>query len=361
MRDKVIVQKVLQSQPMPSCLLNFAASPVGGGYKRLYEYAAEFNASGGASFVIHPAAKNLVAEFPRNRFFVVDQPRYQRLFNDCGYLADIIKETGRPDLYYSYGIPIYNRVGRLNWFHLTNALTLRTHGIPLSGSFRLKVMYLGWHVRRNLHNADVISAESRSSLELFDDVHAAKFFVSVNGSDDELASMKEPSCREPDNVATAVGTYTYKALDDSCRIFDMLRDGDNQLRLVIIGHEGDVPRSVRDHPGVVLAGELPRRDVIDRLKTSRYYISTTYVENSYNAASEGAFLAVESFISDIGPHRELLHDVPFDRIGIRGMNRPMLHVRRSDMSAANVKTWKDVVLEMMDRVYAVLPAADGKG
>jgi hypothetical protein len=40
--------------------------------------------------------------------------RLSCLFDDWGYLQAI----GRPELYYSYGIPLYRRFGRVNWFHL---------------------------------------------------------------------------------------------------------------------------------------------------------------------------------------------------------------------------------------------------
>src|ERR1039457_4876293 len=119
-------------------LLNFTASYSGGGYKRLYEYAKWFNKNGGTWFAIHPRCADLIAKFPNNRFFVAKQARIERLYNDCGYLKAIAREIGQPTLYYSYGIPLYYRFGRINWFHLSNVLPFRTGEVPLSRVGRLK-------------------------------------------------------------------------------------------------------------------------------------------------------------------------------------------------------------------------------
>ena len=44
-------------------LFNFAVSHIGGGFKRLHEYAKWFNDHGGAYFIIHPHCENLITEF----------------------------------------------------------------------------------------------------------------------------------------------------------------------------------------------------------------------------------------------------------------------------------------------------------
>jgi hypothetical protein len=44
----------------------------------------------------------------------------------------------------------------------------------------------------------------------------------------------------------------------------------------------------------------------DILRRPRIYMSATHIENSYNAAAEGAFLAQETLTPDIPPHREVL-------------------------------------------------------
>jgi len=228
-------------------------------------------------------------------------------------------------------------------------LPLAHRGIPVPPFDRLRLKLLRRRIRRALVNADVISAESSFSLGLIDSRWAARLFLSVNGSDDEMDYIKRPAADGKDDIATVVGTSSHKALDDSFRVFEMLRRDDARLKLMIIGNPKDVSRSLRRERSVVVRGLLPRAEVINCLKRSRYYISTTRIENSYNAASEGVFIADESYISDIGPHRELLMNTRFDVASIPMVSRPMLHVRRSDLMGANLKTWATVVEEMIAR------------
>jgi hypothetical protein len=331
-------------------LFNFSVSYSGGGFKRLYAYAKWFNENGGAWFIIHPRCESLIKEFQNNHVFLVRQPRYQRIFNDCGYLNAIGKEIGQPDLYYSYGIPIYVRFGRVNWFHLSNVLPLGSQGIPLPLFDRLRLGYLGWRINHNFKNADLISAESNYSLGLIGVKQTEKFFLSVNGSNDELAYLQNKYSQKKDNIATVLGTYSYKALRDSYHVFEMLRKRDSELRFMIIGNERAIPKDLRHNKNIIVTGVLQRGDVIERLRKTKYYISTTRIENSYNAASEGVFFADESYISDIGPHRELLMNMPFDQISVPNMSRPVLHVKKENISGANLKTWEDVITEMIRTV-----------
>ena len=329
-------------------LFNFAASYLGGGYKRLFEYSKWFNENGGAWFIIHPHCASLINQFQNNRFFLATQPRYQRIFNDCRYLTGIEREIGKPDLYYSYGIPIYARFGKVNWFHLSNVLPLSTRNIPLPFFDKLKLGYLGWRIKSNYINADVISAESSYSLSLIDSTQANKLLLSVNGSDDELDFLKNKTVLNKENIATVIGTYKYKALRDSYLVFEMLRQNNSQLKLMIIGNKKTIPSDLRNNDNVIATGLLDRSSVIDCLQKTMFYISTTHIENSYNAASEGVFFADESYISDIGPHRELLLNMPFEQIVVPGMNRPMLHVSRENISGENLQTWEDVISDLIN-------------
>jgi glycosyltransferase involved in cell wall biosynthesis len=331
-------------------LFNFAASYSQGGYKRLHEYARWFDRNGGAWFAIHPHCEHLRAEFPTNRFFVVSQSHFKRLYDDSSYLDEIGRATGQPELYYAYGIPLYHRFGRVNWFHLQNVLTVGTHEVPLSVFHRLKFRLLGNRFRRGFELADVISAESQYSLGLMEAVGPQKLFLSVNGSDDELESLHGGRIDRCDDVATAVGTISYKALGESFRIFQTLQARHPDLKLTIIGDARPVPRWLRRHPDVSCRGTLPRTAVIDCLRQSKFYISSTYVENSYNGAAEGAYLANESFISDILPHRELLVGESAEPISFPGLHRPFLHLVRDQLKGANLKSWHSVITEMIARV-----------
>jgi len=327
-------------------LLNFAASYSEGGYKRLRAFAEWFDRRGGAWFAIHPRCAHLIAQFPHNHYFPVEKSRISRLFDDWGYLQPILEVTGRPDLYYAYGIPLYAPVGRINWFHLSNVLPLGTRGIPLSIADRLKFHGLGRRIRQGFALADIISAESRSSLGLIPRPCSASLSLAVNGNDDELESLAL-GAQPKDNTAVVLGTYRYKALEESWRVFRQLQGGNTGLKLLIIGNEKFIPRKLRRKTDVLVCGVLEHSQVIEALRKCRFYISTSYAENSSNAASEGIFLADESYISEIGPNRELLGASPFERVRIDGLQRPLLRVRRTELLTTTLKTWESVITDLV--------------
>jgi hypothetical protein len=335
-------------------LFNFAASYSTGGYKRLYEYAKWFNGNGGAWFVIHPRCSQLTAEFANNRFFVVSQSRIERLYNDCAYLKTIEQQIGQPDLYYSYGIPLYFRFGKICWFHLSNVLPLGGRALLLSLPARLKFALLGMKIRSGFEYADVISAESASSLKMLGAPSPERLFLSVNGSDDELVWLRSRQVTLKEDIATVVGTASYKALDDSYRLFEQLKQRNAQLKLIIIGHSNWIPRALTRKHDVTIRGLETRSAVIDWLRKTRIYISTTRIENSYNAAAEGIFFADESYISDIGPHRELLLGMPFENLSVPGVRIPLLHVHRDRLTGANLKDWQTVVVDMIARFHQAM-------
>jgi glycosyltransferase involved in cell wall biosynthesis len=331
-------------------LFNFAASYSQGGYKRLHEYARWFDRHGGAWFAIHPRCEHLRSLFPGNSYFTIARSHVRRLLDDFSYLDDIGRIIGQPELYYAYGIPLYRRFGRMNWFHLQNVLTVGTHAVPLSMPLRLKLRLLGGRFQRGFSFADVVSAESRYSLQMLQIPAAGRKMLSANGNDDELAQLDETARPLPDDVATAVGTISYKALGDSFAIFRSLRERIPGLQLVIIGEPKHVPGWLRRRSEVIVRGTLQRQAVIETLRHSRFYLSATHVENSYNAAAEGAFLAAESFISDIPPHRELLLGENFDTVRFAGLSRPFLHLQKQRLKGVNLQSWHAIITEMIATV-----------
>jgi hypothetical protein len=218
---------------------------------------------------------------------------------------------------------------------------------------------LGWRITGRLKNADVISAESNASLALVDPAYRERLFLSVNGSDDELAYLARGETAGKEQVATVVGTYRHKALEDSCLVFEALRQRDPGLTLQIFGDPAFIPPAVTARAGVVVKGNRPRAEVIAALRTSKFYISTTRIENSYNAASEGIFFADQSYVSDIGPHRELLDGMPYDHVAVPGVDRPLLHVVGRRLSGANLRSWDQVVTAMIARIEAPRDAGHG--
>jgi len=343
-------------------LFNFSVSHSGGGYKRLFEYSKVINTQGGAHFIIHPNCQSLIKLFPNNHYHVVQQVLLKRIFEDCKYLKPIIQHLGVPDVYYSYGIPIYYKVGVVNWFHLSNVLPLASKGISSGFLSHLKVMELGRRIRKNLSNASVISAESQFSLKVLGSKHMQRHFLSVNGADDEIKVLVENKQYEKLNRAVVVGTYKYKALTDSYQVFKELQKTTNgDLKLVIIGPEKGISRKLTGDENIIIRGLLSREEVIECLQTARFYISTTQIENSYNAASEGIFFASESYISNIGPHQELLAGKPHSLVSIPNVEPLLIKVKRDEVNGDNLLTWAQVVEQMMTKIKTSLANEKYKG
>lgn len=336
-------------------LFNFSASYSGGGYKRLHSYVKWFDAHGGAYFIINKKSAALATDFPRNRYFVVAPGRWARLWRDGTYLESILATLPQPALYYSYGIPLFARFGRVNWFHLSNALPLAREHLPMSLADRLKFALLGWRIRRSLVHADVIAAESECSLDMIGRKYGAHLFVSGNGFDVGFGELGRAGSEAREDLAVVVGTYRYKALDDAFRVFNMLRVACPQLRLRVFGPPALVPPKMRDDAAVELVGVQPPATVIDALRKSRHYISTSLIENSSNADLEGVFLSENAWLSDIGPHREMLAGTPSVAVSVPGVASQLLHVRSAELSTCVLKPWRQVIEEMLVRFLA----ADG--
>jgi hypothetical protein len=185
----------------------------------------------------------------------------------------------------------------------------------------------------------------------------------VNGSDDELAYARQHHATPKDNIATVLGTYRYKALNDSWRVFQELKADDSALQLMIIGNTREVPAHLRHRSDVIVRGTLERQEVLSCLRRTKFYISTSYVENRSNSVSEGTFHGDESYVSDIPSNRELLRGSKFDRVCIAGVSRPLLHVGRNELSTAGLSTWEAIVSEWrttaLRALYGLQPARSG--
>ena len=186
--------------------------------------------------------------------------------------------------------------------------------------------------------------------------------MSVNGADDELKILANNKVFKKSNIAVVVGTYKYKALADSYQVFNELRKATNSdLKLIIIGLKKDIPASLISDENVIIRGLLSREKVIEYLQTARFYISTTRIENSYNAASEGIFFANESYISNIGPHQELLAKMPHSLVSIPNVYPSLIKVKRDEVSGDNLLTWVQVVEQMMTKIKTSLANEKYKG
>lgn len=339
--------------PFQKYWFNFSSSYTGGGLKRLRAYVQWFDQQGGALFFIHPQCRALIEEFPCNHYEIITQSYWQRLLNDGWYLQTMQKRYGKPLFYYAYGIPIYHPVAEKNWFHLSNVLPLCRQHWPRSWKDMMRHQILRQRIRYYVKYADILSAESEFSLALLQQHTGQQGVVSVNGT--ELHRFLDNTYGY-DPVAVVVGTMRYKALDQSVAVFDYLYEQDNALELMIFGDPQSIPHHLRSHPRLHLPGVVPQTAVMQQLNRAAFYISTTTIENSYNAAAEGVYLAQSSYISDIPPHRDLLSGAGYSIVQLSSVINPLLYVTNDQLTSTVLKTWDQVIVNMLDTAGLMLPS-----
>ena len=88
----------------------------------------------------------------------------------------------------------------------------------------------------------------------------------------------------------------------------------------MVGDKNSIPKHIINNENVILKGVINQNEVIELLKKAKYYISTTKIENSFNSAAEGIIFADESYISDIGPHRELLKNENYEVLSMPNLS-----------------------------------------
>tara|TARA_B100000795_G_C22470411_1_gene312774 strand:- start:249 stop:566 length:318 start_codon:yes stop_codon:yes gene_type:complete len=104
-----------------------------------------------------------------------------------------------------------------------------------------------------------------------------------------------------------------------------LQTKNSKLRLVVVGNDAMVPDKIKNDQRVDMMGELKHSEVVSLLSSARFYINTSKVENSWNAISEGIFLAIESYISNIPPHLELIKIIQADNYEL---NNGLIHIKK---------------------------------
>jgi glycosyltransferase involved in cell wall biosynthesis len=339
-------------------LLNFSASPAGGGKKRLEETAKWFDRRGGATFLVHSDVLASVSKGAElNRFIGISQSKLERFIADGRYLPPIVSEIGRPDVYFSYWIPVFHSVGRINWFHVSNSLTLTRSRHGMSFRRYLELQVLGRRTILSLKNAQIASAESEFALGLLKKRAGARsavqrYVVLGNGCEDALFrahDMLEQA--DPERYAMTIGTSPYKRLDVALAVFHELRTKCPGLqKLKIVGDKKQIPTLVaKDACVQALGSGLANEALYQLLRGAEYYISTSGIENSSTAALEGILLSKKIVLSDIPSHQEAIKgldwlclEVPGNGafvevagVGVHGPIRPL--------------SWSDV-LEGMHRI-----------
>jgi glycosyltransferase involved in cell wall biosynthesis len=325
-------------------LFNFSASIGGGGLKRLDEYSRWFDGVGGSNFIVAPSTNDyLVSKYPNNKYFKAKQSLLDRVFRDQSYLNELPINLRSLELYFSYGIPIYSKIAKKNWFHISNVAPF-ANGVEKSIKDLIRLPILKYRFLNNLDIPDFISAESQSSFRYLPSKYKNKFICLFNGSDDEIVNFNKDIKKQ--NYAVSVGTHPYKRIDRVIDCFNYFKKDYGLDELLIFGESEIVNKNLHNKKNVKFMGLQDRNSVINSIASSKFYISCTTIENSFNAASEGIFLSENSVISDIGPHRELLMSETKESITIN--DQKMFMVKKDLLKCKNIMTWDSVIKIMLN-------------
>lgn len=333
---------------MYSILFNFSSSYSGGGLKRLEEFSKWFSNQGGASFLINERSKDIIDKYPNNTYYVPKISSLSRLLNKEDYFEEFNLKAQKFALYYSYGIPISQQIATQNLLHISNVLPFVKGSFGHSLINRLKFRLLRYYFLKSLSKTDILSAESEFSVSLFKDNFKKPTIVSKNGSDEEIDlfhSIKKSI--DYANYVVVLGAHKHKNIEDSYQLFQHLHLENSDLKLKIIGDSSYIPDYILKDSLVEILGVMKRDAIMDLLLKAKYYISTTLLENSYNAASEAIFLAEVSYISAIGPHIELLQNLPYEIKKFKNIDAKMIQVKSVDLDTRTLVTWEQVILEII--------------
>lgn len=342
-------------------LLNFSSSWTGGGLKRLEETAKWFDSQEGAVFLVNYRALSSVSRYSqRNSYISIKQNKIKRFIADGKYLSWIINEIGIPDVYFSYGIPVFYKVGRLNWLHISNALTLTPAGHNMSLLRQFEHRVLGRRLLCSMRDVQIASAESEFSLDLLknaksNNANRCMYIVLENGCEVALFNMaKSPQPLINDgNYAITVGTAPYKRIKLAHAIFRMLHQMHPDMnRFKIVGDQKLIPMEVMNDDMVDAIGSgLTNDDLYSMLRSAKYYISASRIENSSIAALEGLLLSHNTALSDIPPHREICRNLIIEKMKMSDDDIFILVDGDKNRGLIKPLSW-DAVLHKMNDIVA---------
>jgi hypothetical protein len=302
-------------------LFNFSSSWVGGGLIRTTETVKWFDNNYGAYFIINDRIKNTISKNNKNnKYFFVSDNKAKRLFSDGYYISKIINEIGRPDIYFSYGIPIFKDIGRVNWFHLSNALALKTNRISLPLKTRIQMLILKKRIINSIKYTKIATGESEFSVNLLKEVISRRnskchFDVLPNGYDiDHIKKIIDKKRLVLPKYAITIGTYKYKKIKVALKLFHQIKEVNNLKKFIIVGSINNLPRSVIKDRFVEIKPNISREDLLSLLYNAEYYISTSQIENSSNAVLEALLLSKNIILSNIPSHNEMLENFKTKKI-----------------------------------------------
>ena len=333
-------------------VFDFSSSPSGGALRRIEAYASFFsNSDFDTLFLVHEDILQRIKRFRGINVVPVEKKKSLTKAVGIGKYLNILEK--KPYWFFSYGIPLSRPVGENNWLHISNILPLYLDKVSTSFSLYLKMYLYKLHLKFRSSNCDIVSAESEFSLGLYSK-HICSNTHQVllkNGITDRV--IFDNNCNKlSHNYAIAVGTYNYKRLDITYKLFRSIKDEYKLMSLIIIGNEDYVPKNIRCQDDVKLISSLCDEEYFLTLSRAEIFISTSIVENSSNAVIEGLSLSKKIIISDIPSHREILSFVKGSNRNIAGYD--MLVFDKKSISINKLESWHLIINKMLSEMKLLM-------
>ena len=338
----------------PVWLFNFSSSYNGGGFKRTKETVKWFDNNFGAYFIINNKIKDEINIYNKtNKYFFIVENKIKRLLIDGYYLPKIIDEIGRPDIYFSYGIPVYKDTARINWFHISNALSLKTKNISLPFKKRFQMWILKKRIIRSMKHTNIATGESEFTIKMLKDKNNEKhikcfYDVLPNGYDISLVKNVLNKKREQSyKYGITIGTSKYKKIKVALELFHEIKKTNNLKKMIIVGSFEDIPKSVVNDKFVVIKSNISTKELFNLLYNAEHYISASQIENSSIAALEALILSKNLALSNIPSHDELLRDFKTIKIVLKSSGTEFIILESKNKNENKIKkfrplSWIDV-------------------
>ena len=332
----------------PVWLFNFSSSSNGGGFNRTMETVKWFDNNFGAYFIINDKIKNEIIKYnKKNKYFFISENKIKRLLMDGYYMSKIIVETGKPDIYFSYGIPVFNDIAKINWFHISNALSLKTKNISLPFLKRIQMWILKKRIIKSMNHTHIATGESDFAINLLKDRNNEKhlkcfYDVLPNGYDMSLIKNVLNKKREQlFKYGITIGTYKYKKIKVALELFHEIKKTINLKKMIIVGSFDHIPKSIIDDKFVELKSNISRKELLDLLYNAEYYISASQIENSSIAALEALLLSKNIVLSNIPSHDEMLKNLKTKKIFLENSKTDFIVLENRNKKFVPI-SWIDV-------------------
>jgi glycosyltransferase involved in cell wall biosynthesis len=170
-----------------------------------------------------------------------------------------------------------------------------------------------------------------------------------NGCEDSLFSSQQLPQREAkEPYAVTVGTSPYKRLDLALEVFGQLQARNPNLHtLKIVGDKRQIPSSVlRDYRVEALGSGLDNDVLYQLLRGAEYYVSTSGIENSSTAVSEGLLLSKKVVLSDIPSHREAIKGLAVSYVDVPSRGAFVEATKAGAQATVPTPSWSDVITKL---------------